>query len=207
MTTAETQAENALLKRVALTLCAVGVFGLYVLTNQLARQSGIAATQLETALDRAIPFWPPAILIYVAVYLFLFLPVVQIKDMRVFTRVAIAFYVYNSATLLVFYFFPVTVPRPLAFDTSGLWGWGVAMNYHLDPPFNCFPSLHVSNAVFCGLVAWRLERVVGAIALVTTALICLSTLLIKQHWIADVLAGSALGAARYWGIVRPPIPL
>ena len=47
----------------------------------------------------------------------------------------------------------------------------------------------------------------GNICLAVAAAVLLSTLVTKQHWIADVLAGLPLGWASYYFIVRPKVPI
>ncbi len=192
------------MRRAVLTLIAVGVFSLYVLSNQM--MVGRPAPFLATSLDRAIPFWPPAMFVYLSVYLFLFLPVVQVKEMHVFTRVAYAFYTYNLLGMAIFQIYPVRMDRPLDFALDSVWTWGVAFNYAYDPPYNSFPSLHVANAVFAGCVAQRLDRPVGIGAMILTGLITISTLLVKQHWIADLVTGWALGYAAYKLFVDRAVP-
>lgn len=195
--------------RTALTLIAVAVFSLYVLSNQVMAErvaaGRIAAATLETPLDAWIPFFPPAEIVYMSVYFFLLLPVVLVKHPVVFERTAYAFYASNLLCIAVFWLFPVRMIRQ-EFAITDLWTWGVAFNYVYDPPYNNFPSLHVSNAVFAGLVARRLDRPVGLVALAIAAGISVSTLLVKQHWVLDVVAGVAVGCAAYYAIVAPAVP-
>jgi membrane-associated phospholipid phosphatase len=190
-------------KKTLLTLVAVAVFSLYVISNQLMQ--GRPAVTLETPLDGALPFWAPAEIIYMSVYLFLFLPVVHVKHMEVFKRVALAFYAYNLACIAFMALFPVKMVRP-HFEIADLYTWGVAFNYAYDPPYNNFPSLHVSNAMFAGWVALRLDRPVGLVALAIGLGISVSTLLVKQHWVADVVAGNLVAYAAYRFIVAPAVP-
>jgi membrane-associated phospholipid phosphatase len=79
-------------------------------------------------------------------------------------------------------------------------------HYAKDPSFNCFPSLHAAVATIT-FYAWhryaRLLRspVVRGIAIGTLAVgigVVLSTLFVKQHYIADEIAGVLLA----WGIGR-----
>jgi membrane-associated phospholipid phosphatase len=194
---------NGAPRRALLTLIAVGVFGLYILTNQL--MMGRPAPTLETPLDRAIPLWVPAEWVYFSVYLFLFLPVVQVRHPRVFERCAYAFYALNLCSLAIFWTFPVRCDRP-TFAIDSMVSWGLALNYFCDPPYNNFPSLHVANAVFAALVALALDPPFGAFALVLAGLISVSTLLVKEHYIADVVAGLFFGWAAFRLIVAPVVP-
>ena len=79
--------------------------------------------------------------------------------------------------------------------------------YARDPSFNCFPSLHAAVATICWYAWQRYARqrpgpVVRAIAILMLAVgigVVLSTLFVKQHYIADEIAGVllALGVGRF----------
>ena len=84
---------------------------------------------------------------------------------------------------------PAVLPQnsPLAALVAGL--------YRLDTPTNVFPSVHVVGSAGAALAVWDgagarspLTWAAGVLA----ALICLSTVFIKQHALADVAGGMAL---------------
>lgn len=86
--------------------------------------------------------------------------------------------------------------RPAAFPRENLLTALVAGIYRLDTNTNVFPSVHVVGAVGAALAVGdcrasgpRLRRAAAVLA----ALICLSTVLIKQHSFLDVFAGLVLG--------------
>lgn len=192
-------------RRVLLTAAAIGVFSLYMVTNHA--MNGTPAPSLATSLDRAIPFWPPAQLIYFSVYLFVVLPAFLVRDMRAFTRTVYGFCATQAVAYSVFLLFPTRyIERPAAFPIDSLFSWGVAFNYVFDPPYNNFPSLHVGNSMFAAFIALRIDRKVGWGAMALAIAIAASTLLVKQHWIVDVVAGTALAYASYRFIVLPGIP-
>lgn len=73
-----------------------------------------------------------------------------------------------------------------------------------DPSFDCFPSLHAAVVVIC-FYAWyryarlrptRLTRGIAIGMLVVAIGVIISTLFVKQHYIADEVAGIILA----WGI-------
>ena len=80
----------------------------------------------------------------------------------------------------------------------------------MDPPYNCFPSLHVAHSFVSALTCLRLHRRLGGVALVAASLVGLSTLFTKQHYVVDVVAGAALAYAAYRlflsGYARERIP-
>ena len=74
--------------------------------------------------------------------------------------------------------------------------------YAHDAPVNVFPSLHCYEALVLHLVTFRTPplRARKALRLVSFALvllICLSTLFVKQHSAADLIAGCTLAVAAY----------
>lgn len=74
--------------------------------------------------------------------------------------------------------------------------------YAHDAPVNVFPSLHCYEALVLHLATFRAPplRAHKALRLASFALvvlICLSTLLIKQHSAADLIAGCALAVAAH----------
>ena len=66
--------------------------------------------------------------------------------------------------------------------------------YDCDLGFNSFPSLHVANIVFVSLLVWRKRGARwGCVMAGLATLIAASTMLVKQHFVADVAAGALLG--------------
>jgi membrane-associated phospholipid phosphatase len=64
-------------------------------------------------------------------------------------------------------------------------------------PYNCFPSLHVAYAFVSALTCSRVHPGVGAAAALWAALIGVSTVYTKQHYVADVIAGALEAYAAY----------
>ena len=66
--------------------------------------------------------------------------------------------------------------------------------YAGDRPYNDFPSLHTSLSTIVAVHWWRVDRRAGAVAAAWSLLIVASTLLIHQHYLADVAGGLVLAA-------------
>ena len=75
---------------------------------------------------------------------------------------------------------------------DGFAAWGLRFLYEADPPYNCFPSIHVAHSFVSALACYRVHRTLGLVTLSCAALVGISTLFTKQHYIADVLAGIVL---------------
>lgn len=75
--------------------------------------------------------------------------------------------------------------------------WGLRALYSSDPPYNCFPSLHVAHSFVSRLACYRVHRSLGIVATICATLVALSTLFTKQHYILDVIAGMSLAFVAY----------
>ena len=172
---------------------------LYLGSAALAR----APLQLElTALDRAVPFVPASILVYLSQ--FVLLPFALLKarddDSRSHT-----FYAMLLATLLAavfFALFPTTVPRPVP-PADGVLGTLWAGLHLADTPNNGLPSLHVALSALSGAVLWQAKR--PLLATVWPGLIIVSTLTTRQHVAWDV-AGGLLLAIVAWSLTPKLVP-
>ncbi len=151
-----------------------------------------------TAVDALIPFYPPSLLIYASLWLYVPLPPALLLGLR--ELLAFGFWVVGLCItgLLIFYCWPTTL-APYVLDRSPYWGFDIL--HGIDAAANACPSLHVATAAFAFF--W-LDRVIQTMhasipARVINALwfaaIVYSTLATKQHVFLDVAAGFALGAA------------
>lgn len=169
--------------------------------------SAVTARTLRTPLDDAIPLVPACMWLYVWVYTAMVYPCFVVRCPFLFRRAVLAYAVVVVVSLLTWLAFPVTsngLRADLAsIDVSTFHGWGLKVNYTLDPPFNCFPSLHMSIATLAALSAGRARPLWGWVALPPALGIAVAILTVKQHWILDGVAGALLGAAAYALVVRP----
>ncbi|BBM85992.1 phosphatase PAP2 family protein [Candidatus Uabimicrobium amorphum] len=162
------------------------------------------AYDLQTSLDKKIPFLPWTVIIYLAIYPFI-LAVVLLIDVKDFMRV-IAIYLLTCATgWLFFIFFPAAITRPsLTTIDNKIWYFVYSWIHHLDATTNTFPSLHVAASWVTALILWRRKTLFFAASCVAT-LISLSTLTTKQHFIYDVIGGFVLAVICWYVIVRKEI--
>ncbi|MFA6534513.1 MAG: phosphatase PAP2 family protein [Patescibacteria group bacterium] len=98
---------------------------------------------------------------------------------------------------LVFFFYPTTYPRPMVAINNHLIGWTYQLACWLETPGCCLPSLHVALSTLCGLVFYRQSKKSGLLWLLWTALIAISTLTTKQHYLLDIASGCATAAISY----------
>ena len=172
----------------------------FVLIEHLPQPS-YWATQLP--LDDAIPFcewfvlfycaWYP-LLVTVGIYLLL-------RDAPAFRRYMAFLAVTFFASVLIWLLIPNGQDlRPQVFPRENLPTTLVAALYRIDTNTNVFPSVHVVGAIGA---AWAVRKTPSlrdrpllqqAVSLLA-CLMCLSTLLIKQHTVLDVVSGIGLALA------------
>jgi membrane-associated phospholipid phosphatase len=156
----------------------------------------------ELALDRAVPLQPAWALVYASQWVFSFLPVFIVRGAPLRRRVVLAYLTIVSVAYAGFLLYPTVAPRPSHVMGDGFFAWSLRGVYAIDPPYNCFPSLHVAYSCLAALVAYHVHRGVGRAALLWAAVISVSTLFTKQHYVVDVVAGVAIAYAAYAAFVR-----
>jgi membrane-associated phospholipid phosphatase len=185
------------LERLALTVGLItffiaGYFGLGSSTNP-AR-----ARELTSSLDKQIPFVARSVWVYLMIFPSALVPLFVVRCPRLFRRTALAYATAIAVSLICFIAFPVTSARlrvaPDLLDMAHPSDWAVSVLYSLDPPYNLFPSLHLSIAALAAFSAWKAARVFGAVVFVTVGFIAVSVCTVKQHILLDVLGGLALAA-------------
>ena len=179
----------------------VSLVPLYIFIPELLQGRRFHAP--EVSLDRLIPVVPFWALVYGALYLFLIvLPVLVLRQEDHIRRTVSAYLTVWLAAYVSFVIFPTVAPRPTELTGSGFALWGLDALYSADPPYNCFPSLHVAHSFVSALSCFRLHRRLGVAALVAASLVGLSTLFTKQHYVLDVIAGVGLALVAYAVFLR-----
>ena len=168
------------------------------------------ARDLGTSLDARIPFVAGSVWVYLSVFPASLLPLFVVRSKHLFRRTILAYGIAIAASLCAFAALPVTsaglrMDRS-TLDVSRFSPWAVSVLYGVDPPFNLFPSLHLSIAALAGLSAWKARRAYGAAAFFGVALIGASICTVKQHYIVDGVGGVALAALVHVFVLRPYAP-
>lgn len=158
----------------------------------------------ELALDRAVPLMPVWALVYGALYLFLILlPIFIVRQDEQIQRTVFAYLlIWITAYVFFFFVYPTVAPRPAKVIGEGFAMWGLRALYGSDPPYNCFPSLHVAHSFVSALTCYRVHRGLGIVATICATLVAVSTLFTKQHYVLDVIAGVLLAFVAYWIFLR-----
>lgn len=179
------------------------VYSLYWPVNRLA--ATLPSHTLELPVDLATPLSPGWLYVYALLFVTSYLPVLVVRDQRLFRRIIVAALALEVISLTTFLVFPVRYELRAASLPPGdtLTAWGMHFMYWIDEPTNCFPSLHVGAAALAAAGCWKADRRVASWALVNLALVGASTMLVKQHYFADVLAATLVVGLLYATIIGP----
>lgn len=152
---------------------------------------------LVTDLDQKIPFIKIFIIPYISLQAFVAINLLYFywRDRQTYYRTIITLNLSMVICFIIYYFFQTTVPRP-PLNGGGMLNKLLRLTYSVDEPFNAFPSIH-TMASFIMIKAigqsnarnrWN-SLIINTIAV----LIIISTQLIKQHVLFDLVAGVVLG--------------
>ncbi|GAC1445968.1 MAG: phosphatase PAP2 family protein [Chloroflexota bacterium] len=157
---------------------------------------------LGTVLDVATPLLPVFAIPYL-LYIPFYLGTLIYFGCRPagFRTLAISMIAVALVSYLFYFFFQTTVPRPPV-QPNTYFAQLLLLIYHNDSPYNCFPSLHVANSTLCALTYLRFTRRAYLWSVPFSILVALSTIFVKQHVIADVIAGASLSVLVFIAVVR-----
>ncbi|HUI89231.1 MAG TPA: phosphatase PAP2 family protein [Anaerolineales bacterium] len=168
---------------------------------------GPAVWILRTPLDDALPVVKPFVIPYVSLnYVVYFtLIVFLLFRTKVFHSASLAMITAFFVSYFFYFFFQTEVIRPVL-TGSDFFTRMIQTVYAGDNPYNDFPSLHTSISTLLAIHWFRFDRRAGIVASIWTVLIVASTVLIKQHYLADVASGLALAFLVSWLYNRLILP-
>lgn len=150
-------------------------------------------------LDDRIPFVPWFTAFYVMWYPYLLIPILYLyfRDARAFVRYGVYLVITLSVCLVTFMVFPNGQNLRPEDTGGGLWGWVLDMLYAADTNTNVLPSMHVVTCIGTCIAAFDSQcmRKARWPVLILGVLISVSTLLVKQHSLLDVIWAAILAAA------------
>src|ERR1700730_2382266 len=158
---------------------------------------------LGTALDASIPLVPLFAIPYVSLIPFIgasLLEMMRLQNCR--DQSAALSMITAWCVSYAFYFFLQSyVARP-AVTGNGFFSAMVRSIYASDAAYNDFPSLHTSLSMIIAIHWWHIDRRIGIPVAGWTGLIVASTMLVHQHYIADVALGLRLPEESSWLFLR-----
>ena len=154
---------------------------------------GPAVLNLRTPLDAALPVVRPFVIPYVSLnpLVYFTLVVFLLFRTKIFQSASLAMITAFLISYLFYFFLQTEVIRPVLTGTD-LFTRLIQGVYATDNPFNDFPSLHTSISTLLTIHWFQFNRRAGFVAAFWTTLIVASTILIKQHYVADLVAGLLL---------------
>lgn len=162
------------------------------------------ARTFDDAILARVPLLPAFAPIYLGVHVFGVIPFCVIPEVRLLRRHLLGAVLIVVLSSVLWIALPVRVDRPpLDPALPGFGAWLLRGIYSFDPTTNCFPSAHCAIAVYAAIgLRFARSRALFVWGIVTATLICASTVLTHQHYIADVLSGAVLAALCAFGTRR-----
>lgn len=193
-------AQLYLIDTVLSVILIVGAYQFYFFTQRHPR---FESRTFQSRIDEKIPFWPAWVWIYSCLYYpaIIYLNFLA-RDTHHFVLMAFSFTLLLFMQMAVFYLFPVATPphwrQCMDRDESPSVRF-LRFVQKFDAPSNCFPSMHVSVAM---LTALHALPELGPGALLFPALIGVSCLFTKQHYLIDLPFGALLGWVAHQAYLR-----
>ena len=185
-----------------LKLILIGVLNLWVYLPYLflQRHNFFPVTNVPScAFDHMIPFSDQAVWFYLSIYLLMPVGPFLMGKRNQILRYAAGIVLISLLANIVFIFWPTSCPRPVVQKTN--------LAYQalttIDNSCQAFPSLHAAFAVYSALCGGLVLRELQCVSIwriclwLWASLILYATLATKQHVLADIIAGSALGLGIY----------
>lgn len=196
---------EALVRAAVAALVVAYFIGGFHLVASLAK--GARVHTLRTPIDDAIPFVPWTVYLYSWVYTSAMYPLFVVRGRQLFRRTVLAYLSVLTASFACFVLFPVTSiglrPDVRALRDDVFHEWGMRLTYFADPPYNLFPSLHLSIACIALFASARASVRLAALAAPVVVAIAVTILTTKQHFVADGLGAFAVASLVDWFVLRP----
>jgi membrane-associated phospholipid phosphatase len=175
-------------------LCLAAAAAVYFVSGVYDRLNhGPYSLFLLTPLDSIIPLVKIFVIPYISLNLYVYATLIFFMLFRseYFKSAALSMITLFIVSYVFYFFFQSYVARPQIQGNDWL-SELIRGVYASDNPYNDFPSLHTSISTIIAFHWLKFDRRAGIPCALWTALIILSTLFIKQHYIADAAAGLAL---------------
>ena len=182
-------------------------FLLYMIAFICLERRDVKLHLIHTAADELIPFCAYFILPYVSWYAYVALTVIWFalhpERQEEYRKLAATICLGSIIFLFISFVYPNGHDLRPQLEGDGWCIRLVRLLYFLDTPTNILPSLHVFLAAACciAICKTRINRhpaAVKGMILTLTVLIILSTMLLKQHTVIDVLLALLFNVVCYW---------
>ena len=152
---------------------------------------------LNSLVDDKIPFCSPFILIYSFWYILIFiLPYYYYKkDKEMFYKYVTSYIISILISSIIFIIYPTEVIRP-SLPNTGILNIITNIIYFVDTPaINCLPSMHCAISMLFILSSFCTKKTSNRyriFILISSLLIMISTLFVKQHVLIDLITGDIM---------------
>ena len=142
--------------------------------------------------------------------------VLWLVDRVQFLRYTVALLAMSFAGFVVFLLIPVAPPwladhHHLLPGVHSLIALPSAVSpyyHHLDPdPAAAFPSLHAAYPLLAALALWPVTRRGAGLALAWTVTVWFSVVYLGQHYVTDIIGGTAFAAGTWMIVTQLAVPL
>ncbi|MDO5522309.1 MAG: phosphatase PAP2 family protein [bacterium] len=157
---------------------------------------------LITFVDKIAPIIPSFSIIYLGCYIFWVLNYAlagRVNKDYFYDFVSNIFLGYIISGI-IFCVFPTYINRPDLNEIHGLGKMFVTYVYNTDTPVNLFPSMHCQISWYCYLAVKgrnQISKWYQYFSLIIAVLVCISTVVIRQHYFLDIVAGVAIAEFTY----------
>ncbi|HQM44836.1 MAG: phosphatase PAP2 family protein [Syntrophaceae bacterium] len=143
--------------------------------------------------EKDIPFVPSFIIAYSLVFVLVAILFLMLENMADFREMVTRFFIMTLICFAFFLILPVRMNfRPEMVMTDDWITQAVCFYFWIDQPYNLFPSMHLSASFFSAFYCLSKKRMVGYVSMIMAILVGISVVLLKQHYILDVVAGFLL---------------
>lgn len=158
-----------------------------------------------TWIDRALPFMPNTIWIYLSEILLFATTYILSRDHVNLNKYVCSFIALQIVSVGIFAAWPTTFPRaqfPLPEDVNSLTYYAFHALRQADSPANCSPSLHVSGVYLSSFIFLDEQPRKFPFFFVWATAIALSTMTTKQHYFIDITTGFVMAVIVFWTFHR-----
>lgn len=161
------------------------------------------ARTFDDAILERLPLVPAFTAVYLGVHIFSIVPYCALDEPRLLRRYLLGNLLLVLLSSIAWVTLPVRLDRPpLPQEPESFGMWLLSVVYRADPTTNCFPSAHCGVAVYAAIGLRAASRPLFVWGGMTAIAICISTVMTRQHYVADVFAGATLAALMSWAMAR-----
>lgn len=159
--------------------------------------NGLTPISLAMGIDHMAPFFPPAIWIYILYYPLTIFSGFCCKTRGQIHQLALTFIVVNLVGWGFWYAWPVRMVFP-TITCSAISCQFLQHIYTIDQGVNVFPSMHVTHSLLVTIALVKFKHPLRFISGMIAVGIIFATVLIRQHYAVDAMAGIALAFSGWY---------